>query len=102
MFGESPLCEKCNLPFWDDHKSTCAKQTCKCKRETIPVLPMVPLYGWVCPSCGGGCAPGVNRCPCTPIPMNITCNPYNQQTLPCNPFSPYIQYYYTPGGCKVW
>lgn len=29
------------------------------------------MMGWQCPKCGGVNAPHVNRCGCTPLPMNI-------------------------------
>lgn len=30
------------------------------------------FYGWTCPKCGGGNAPHVQRCPCTPMPYQPT------------------------------
>jgi hypothetical protein len=34
----------------------------------------VQQTGWLCPACGGGNAPFVQRCPCKPWPkMEITC-----------------------------
>ena len=41
--------------------------------------------GWTCPRCGGGVAPGIDRCPCTvSVPV----------TLPLKPWW-YIPYWYT-------
>ena len=32
--------------------------------QPIPVT--LTLTGWKCPTCGGGVAPFIQRCPCTP------------------------------------
>lgn len=60
---------------------TCDMTACdfgSCLREnagapiTTP-LP-APVRGWTCPTCGGGVAPFVSRCPCTPVgPLEVTC-----------------------------
>ncbi len=37
---------------------------------TVP--PPAPMMGWLCPACGGGVSPFATRCPCKPVPINIT------------------------------
>ncbi len=66
FFNQAPTCEKCGLPYWDDHRSTVNKLTCKCQIQNHFLL------GWKCPNCGGGVAPGVTRCPCVPLPISFT------------------------------
>ena len=33
--------------------------------------------GWTCPRCGGGVAPGINRCPCVSIPVTSPLKPWH-------------------------
>lgn len=74
------ICKKCNKPFWDTGESTAPISTCECWKKQFepfqpyqPFQPYTPPYnepvkmGWKCPCCGGGVAPGVERCPCTPL-----------------------------------
>lgn len=41
--------------------------------------------GWICPSCGGGVAPDVKRCPCKPINYPT---PWFPDPIPWNPKTP--------------
>jgi len=72
-------CQKCHRPFWDMGESTAPIPVCECWKMNQPNVPYQPYpyqpfnipapiqMGWKCPCCGGGVAPGVERCPCTPI-----------------------------------
>lgn len=53
--------------------------------------------GWVCKVCGGGVAPGVERCPCMPMnPFKIP--PYNPPDIPWQPAPNPWKY---PGGPEI-
>ena len=42
--------------------------------EISPAQPTYPNYGWICPRCGRGNAPGTQTCPCVPAPPIVwTC-----------------------------
>lgn len=67
------LCPKCgkSLEWLGDVEDRGEKQYCQCPPPTHQ-----PLYGWVCPVCGGGVSPMAFRCPCTPyVSAGITYNP---------------------------
>jgi hypothetical protein len=67
-YGPSLNCPTCQKPYWDDGKSTSPKQTCKCYEKYEKYMtPTIIQVGWQCPCCGGGVAPGVERCPCKPM-----------------------------------
>jgi hypothetical protein len=37
-------------------------------------IEMYAQYGWICPVCGSGVAPTVQRCPCVQLEPKITWN----------------------------
>ena len=75
MFSPCPYCGNST-----DTGGKCWNPACLTQVATIPrVVPQDPLMttvpwvtpgptGWRCPACGGGNAPWVGRCPCTPPP----------------------------------
>ncbi len=60
-------CPTCHLPYYFYQFGTAPVETCKCWLN--PPLQAPFQMGWKCPICNGGVAPGVERCPCTPIMM---------------------------------
>ena len=64
-------CIACGSPS-GSHLSWCPALTI---RTTTPVTGgVVQQTGWLCPACGGGNAPFVQRCPCKGwLKMEITC-----------------------------
>lgn len=56
-----------------------------------PTAPLPPVIaGWLCPACGSGVAPHVDRCPCQAQPVRITFQP---TTKPPSPPFVYISPY---------
>lgn len=64
-FGNN--CPNCHKPYFDMGESTNPTSICECYKKQQKFVQMPMLMGWVCPKCNGGVAPGVDRCPCTPI-----------------------------------
>lgn len=51
----------------------CNDPVCRANRPVvIPSCWPTGNYGWICPVCGRGNAPGTATCPCIPIPVTIT------------------------------
>ena len=77
FFINPNTCRTCHKPYFDMGESSVPVQTCQCYQTyNTPIL-----MGWKCPCCGGGVAPGVERCPCTPIKTyytTTTTGPYIQ------------------------
>lgn len=74
-FGLTP--KTCTKMSALDNKCMAINDTCDLRRpepveelETSqaeppePEVPIMPLYGWVCPVCGAGLAPSTSVCPC--------------------------------------
>lgn len=61
-------CPNCHKPYFDMGESTNPISICECYKKQQKFVQMPMLMGWVCPKCNGGVAPGVDRCPCTPVP----------------------------------
>lgn len=53
--------------------------------------------GWICPNCGGGIAPDVERCPCKPM------NPYPSPSdpIPWRPFPTPSPWKFPLGGPEI-
>ena len=56
------ICLKCEKPFWNEYLTTTVPDLCK--GHPAPT-------GWICPNCGAGMNPTVNKCDCKDL-LKIT------------------------------
>lgn len=60
-------CAICGKPLFQGQGTTTQVEICSGHEPQPPLM-----RGWVCPKCGSGLSPFTSRCPCVPMPFNIT------------------------------